>query len=113
MEFDGGLPVESLQAFWESIRPHLSAIVLALTWVGIVFTYFRKRSHWRAKRFADQVNFSLNFVAEGTLQLRTLLETPTSRVWPNEHGVRIVLGAAKKSQPDQPFIILNDPLDMA
>jgi hypothetical protein len=105
--------VDTLHDVWEAIRPHLSAIVLALTWVGIVFAYLRKRSHWRTKRFADQVNFSLNYVADGTLQLRTLLETSTSRVWPNEHGVRVVLGAAKKTRPDQPFIILDDPQDMA
>jgi hypothetical protein len=50
--------METLHDVWEAIRPHLSAIVLGLTWVGIGFAYFRKRSHWRAKRFADQVNFS-------------------------------------------------------
>jgi hypothetical protein len=105
--------VETLHDIWEAIRPHLSGIVLALTWLGIAFAYFRKRSQWRVKRFADQVNFSLNYVADGALQLRTLLETSTARVWPNEHGVRIVLAAAKKTRPDQPFIILDNPFDMA
>lgn len=105
--------MDTLHLIWEAIRPHLSTIGLALTWLGIGTAYLRRRSHWRAKRFTGLVNFSLNYVASGTLQLRTLLETSTAEVWLNEYGVRIVLDAAEKTRADQPFIILKDPADMA
>lgn len=105
--------METLKAIWDTVRPHLSTIVLVLTWLGIALAYFRKRAYWRAKQFTSQVNFSLNYVADGALQMRTLLETSTTEVWLNDHGVRLVIGASKKTRSDQPFIILNDPEDMA
>lgn len=104
--------MNTLHTIWETIRPHLSTIGLVLTWLGIGLAYLRKRSHWRAKRFTGHVNFSLNYVADGVLQLRTLLETAASQVWLNDYGVGLVLRAAEKTRPDQPFIILNDPADM-
>ena len=84
-----------------------------LTWIGIATAYVRKRAQWRTKSFTGHVNFSLNYVADGTLQLRTLLETSTAEVWLNDYGVGLVLAASKKTRADQPFIILSDPVDMA
>lgn len=105
--------MDTLQWIWDAIRPHLGTIALVLTWLGIGLAYYRKRVHWRAKRFTDQVNFSLNYVDNGALQLRTLLETSTAEVWLNQYGVNIVLAAASKTRSDQPFIVLDDPADMA
>ena len=105
--------MDTLQVIWEAIRPYLSTVGLVLTWLGIGMAYFRKRSHWRGKRFTGQVNFSLNYVANGTLQLRTLLEASTTQVWLNDYGVGLVVRAAERTRIDQPFIVLNDPADMA
>ena len=58
------------------------------------------------------MNFSLNYVADNKLIMRTLLETSTTAVWLNEYGVKLVLQAAAKTRHDQPFILLKDPSDM-
>jgi hypothetical protein len=101
-----------LQAIFEYVKPHLASLGLVATWLGIVWIAWRRRRHWKEKRFVDQVNFSLNYVEDGKLAIRTLLETTASRVWPNDYGVKLVTAAAAKTRYDQPFIILKNPADM-
>jgi hypothetical protein len=98
-------------AAFEIIRPHLNTIALALTWLGIAIAYMRRRSQWRSKQFLARVNFSLNYVADNSLAMRTLLETTASEVWLNEYGVAHVLAAARRAAIDQPFLMLDDPSD--
>ena len=45
--------------------------------------------------------------------MRTLLETSAHQVWLNDLGVRQVVRAAERTTPDQPFVVLDDPADMA
>lgn len=104
--------METLLQIWDFIRGHVSTIILILTWIGIVLVYVRRRSDWMRKSFMSQVNFSLNFIQNGQLCLRTLLETTAPQVWLNSYGIRKVFKAASRTRPDQPFIILNDEEDM-
>jgi hypothetical protein len=104
--------VGAIRDFFEALRPYWSTLALLATWAGIGFVYLRRRSQWRRKQFLTQVNFSLNYVKDGTLAMRTLLERPASQVWPNEHGVRMVLAAAQKATVDEPFIVLRQAKDM-
>lgn len=98
---------------WDWVRPHLGTVGLAFTWIGIGLVYVRKRSAWQRKSFMNQVNFSLNYVQDNKLCLRTLLETTAPLVWLNDYGVNKVFKAAARTRPDQPFIILDNPGDMA
>lgn len=104
--------MEFLHQTWDTIKPHISTAVLAATWLGIAFVAIRRRRDWKSKRFANQVNFSLNYLIDGKLAIRTLLETTASSVWLNEYGVKLVTVASTKTRPDQPFIVLKDPADM-
>ena len=61
-----------LHELWDTIRPHISSIVLAATWVGIAFVAIRRRRDWKSKRFANQVNFSLNYLIDGKLANRSM-----------------------------------------
>lgn len=104
--------MDTLLTIWEYVRPHVAGLGLLATWLGIIIVYLRRRIDWKRKRFANQVNFSLNYVADNKLVMRTLLETTASAVWVNEYGVRMVAAAAARTRADQPFIVLKHPEDM-
>jgi hypothetical protein len=97
--------------FLDRMKPHWNTVALAVTWIGIAIVYFRRRSDWQKKQFLNQVNFSLNYVANGAPAMRTLKETSAQFVWLNEYGVKKVFTAALKTTVDDPFIRLDDQTD--
>ena len=100
--------VELLKSLWEH---HRNNVALAITWIGIVVVYVRKRILWRRKEFMSQVNFSLNYADAGRLMMRTLLETTAEKVWLNDFGAKLVAAAAQKTTVGHPFIALDDAKD--
>jgi hypothetical protein len=96
----------------DAIRPHLSTIGLVVTWAAILFYALRRRRDWKRKRF-DCVNVSLNYVVDGKLAMRTLLETTPREVWLNDYGIKLVLAAAARTHKDQPFVVLSNAADMS
>jgi hypothetical protein len=100
-----------LTAILDWVVAHIAIIGLVLTWAGIGLVYYRRRSDWAQKQFADQVNFSLNYVIGDMLAMRTLLECTVKDVWLNDFGVKKVRAAARLTTPEQPFILLEDQAD--
>lgn len=103
--------MENLQHLAEQFKHYWNTIALLATWVGILIVWYRRRTEWRRKQFLNQVNFSLNYVVNNTLAMRTLLETTAQLVWLNDYGVKAVFAAAGKTTVDHPFIVLDDPKD--
>jgi hypothetical protein len=95
------------------VRDHGAKLTAAVSWLGLGWLYFRRRSEWARKEFRQQVNFSLNYLIDGKLAMRTLLELPARDVWLNDRGVKLVLAAAGKTTADDPFLTLPDPADAA
>lgn len=93
------------------LKQHWNTFALLVTWVGIAIVWYRRRTEWRRKQFLSQVNFSLNYVVNNTLVMRTLLETAAQQVWLNDYGVKAVFAAAAKATIEHPFIVLDDPKD--
>lgn len=100
-----------LADFLEFLRLYGPSVALGATWAGIGFVWWRRRSDWGKKQFLSQVNFSLNYVQDDQLVLRTLVELPAAEVWLNEHGANLVAKASKKASVEQPFIYLANPKD--
>jgi hypothetical protein len=94
------------------VRQHVGTVGLLFTWGGIAWVYYRKRADWARKQFLTQVNFSLTYVRDGKMAMRTLLETTSQKVWLNDLGVKKVAKAAAKTTRDQPFVGVDDPTDM-
>src|SRR4051794_19569709 len=94
------------------LRHYGGSLSLAFTWAAIAWVYLAKRANWSRKQFVGQVNFSLNFVVDGQLVMRTLVEVPAQNVWLNDLGVAKVQRAANRTTSDQPFVRLPDPADM-
>ncbi len=103
--------MNALTWFLDLVKPYMSGLALLVTWIGIAYVALRRRVHWYNKRFVTQVNFSLNYVVGDQLLMRTLLETTAGRVWPNEHGVNMVLAAAARTTGANPIVILNTAAD--
>lgn len=82
------------------------------TWGGIVLYWVRSWYFWKRKQFLHQVNFSLNYVEDGVLMLRTLLEDTARQVWLNDYGVQLVEAAARGTTVKQPFLRLGNDDDM-
>jgi hypothetical protein len=104
--------MDFLKQIWHEISPHLAMLGFVATWFGIGLVYLRRRSEWRRKSFLNQVNFSMNYIEQGGLHIRTLFETTVAEVWLNHYGINQVTKAAGRTRPDQPFILLDNPDDM-
>jgi hypothetical protein len=100
-----------LGEFLEFMRPYWSGVALAATWAGIGIVWWRRRRAWQQKQFLSQVNFSLNYVQDNQLTMRTLLELPATEVWLSEHGSALVAKASKKTAIEEPFIRLKEVKD--
>jgi hypothetical protein len=96
----------TLNDLTEFIRLYGPTVALGATWAGIVYLWWQRRRAWTHKYFLSHVNFSLNYLQDGTLAMRTLLEMPGEEVWLNEHGVELVNAASLKTTVEQPFIQL-------
>jgi hypothetical protein len=103
----------SARAIIHFLREYGGVLSLLLTWAAIAWVYLAKRANWSRKEFLGQVNFSLSYVVDGRLVMRTLVEVPATSVWFNDLGVAKVQKAAARTTPDQPFVRLPDPSDMA
>lgn len=94
-------------AFLDWIKENWDLIALLVTWSGIIGVWWKRRREWRRKSFLRQVNFSINVIHDGTLELRTLMEQTARDVWINEHGVSLVVDAAERTTVEQPFLKLQ------
>jgi hypothetical protein len=103
--------MDALWKVWDFVRPHLASVGLAATWAGIALVAFRTRRDFSRKRF-EVVNVSLNYVVDGKLAMRTLMEVTPKEIWLNDYGIKLVLAAAKKTTKEQPFVVLENEADM-
>jgi hypothetical protein len=88
-----------------------SVVALIATWIGFAVVYIKRRTAWRRKQFLNQVNFSINYLSNDTLAMRTLVESKAQDVWLNEYGVNRVFAAAQKTTVEHPFIVMDDQTD--
>lgn len=104
--------MDVIRSVIDFLRTYGGGLGLAFTWGVIGWVYLVKRSDWSRKQFLGQVNFSLNFVVDGQLVMRSLVEVAAQNVWLNDLGVKQVVKAASKTTTDQPFVRLSDTADM-
>ena len=80
--------MDNLREVLNFLRNYGPPIALGITWVTIVLVWYGRRARWLRKEFMSQVNFSLNYISNNSLMMRTLLETTTDKVIMNEWGVK-------------------------
>ena len=93
---------------WQILRDHWLKWVISfvLLFMGTWWGRRRASAEWERKRFLDRINFSLNMIHDGMLQIRTLVEKNCKEVFLNEVATERVLMAAKKTTPQNPILPL-------
>jgi hypothetical protein len=95
----------------EFIRLYGPTVALGATWAGIVYIWWQRRTAWKQKHFLSRVNFSINYIQDDALAMRTLLELPADEVWLNEHGSQAVTDASRRTTIEDPYVQLQDAAD--
>lgn len=103
--------MELLKKIVDFVVAHAGAIGFVATWAGIIFVRWQRRRAWADKKFETQVNFSLSYVVDDVLVIRTLHEAKTSEVWLNEYGISLLMSASKRTTVDNPFLSLPNASD--
>lgn len=98
-----------LDQLWTILREHwLKALVsLVFLLIGSWWGRRRARREWERKRFLDRLNFSLNTIRDGKLEIRTLAEMNCRDVFLNEFAAECVQAAAAKTTRANPLIPLE------
>lgn len=79
-----------------------TGIVFAV--VGWWIAKLRANRQWQQREFYHRINFSLNSIVEGVLQIRTLSEKTCDDVFLNETAVEQLVKGAQKTKPGLPLI---------
>lgn len=96
------------QDVWHFFRSHWASALYSLAFL-IVGTWWgrrRARREWANKRFLDRLNFSLNTIGGGTLQIRTLAEMNARDVFLNDVAVERVIDATRRTTATNPLLPL-------
>ncbi|MEM1063489.1 MAG: hypothetical protein AAGJ97_14285, partial [Planctomycetota bacterium] len=80
----------------------------AVTAATTLLTLYRARRAWRRREFYDRINFSLTFVDDGVLKIRTLAEDEVGRVFLTKPAADRVVKSATRTTPDDPTLPLPD-----
>jgi hypothetical protein len=113
---------EFLHYLGELAERHWSQIALTLIglWFGAWWGRRRAARQWKRKEFLDRLNVSLNILADGKLQLRTILEDGQEAILLNKIAVDKIQEASKKTteanpllplEPDDAWYLLNAVLN--
>lgn len=79
-----------------------------LTFLTVLPAYFRARYLFRRRMFLTRLNFSLNFIEDGTLRFRTIRESDLAHVLLNNaHAIRLLIKTARAKRPGA-FLIFRD-----
>ena len=96
------------EAINDLIKEHwvkaLTGIAFAIA--GWWIARFRANRQWQQREFFHRINFSLNSIVDGILQIRTLSEKTCDEVFLNEAAVKQLVKAAQETKPGLPLIPL-------
>ena len=95
---------------WTILREHwLKALVsLAFLLLGTWWGRRRARREWERKRFLNRLNFSLNTLRDGKLEIRTLAEMNCRDVFLNDYAAERVQVAAERTTRANPIVPLDE-----
>jgi hypothetical protein len=93
--------------FLEYFKDNWDQLALLATIVLVLLAYWKSRSVWKTRDFLGRINFSLNYIQENGLKIRTLQESNIDEILlNNSHGRRMVLRAAGRTTLKKPFLEL-------
>lgn len=83
-----------LQSLMDYLHDHVTKILTGfiLMGVGWYFGNWRARSRWQKREFYNRINISLNYIRNGKLIIRTLMEDTCQEIFLNEVAVQKAAG---------------------
>jgi len=100
--------MELLNQCFTWVLRYWEPVVALLTLIVVIRTYRKSRIIWSSRNFLGRMNFSLNYIQDNTLKIRTLREADIDQILLNNpHGKRVVLKYARRhTSLDNPFLEL-------
>jgi hypothetical protein len=93
----------------EYAKDNWDQLALLATICLVLLAYWRSRSRWKTRDFLGRINFSLNFIQDNRLKIRTLQENTIDDILLNNtHGRRMMLKAASRTTLEKPFLDLPE-----
>ncbi|HEX3654348.1 MAG TPA: hypothetical protein VHV55_01005 [Pirellulales bacterium] len=91
------------------VERHWSQIALTLLglWFGAWWARRRAARQWQRKEFIDRLNVSLNIIADGKLQIRTILEGSHEEIFLNRIAIDKIQHAARRTTEANPLLTLD------
>jgi hypothetical protein len=101
---------EIAKTVFSEIQQHILKIVVGFVLMGLgwFIGHRRARANWQKREFYDRLNFSLNYIENGTLRLRTLLEKQCEEIFLNKAATDVVLKVAKSATEANPILPLPE-----
>ena len=95
-----------IRALSDLIDEHWVKFVTAAAFTAVGWLIARRRAarDWQKREFFDRINFSLNSVRDGTLQIRTLAEKSCSDVFLNKVATDQLLKLAQQTTAEDPIL---------
>ncbi len=92
------------------IQQHIVKVIVGFVLMGVgwFIGHRRARHNWTKREFFDRLNFSLNWIEEGTLKLRTLSERHCEEIFLNKPATEVVLKAARAATEANPILSLSE-----
>jgi len=101
---------DAVRIIVSEVQQHLLKIIVGFVLMG--FGWFighrRARANWQKREFFDRLNFSLNYLENGTLRIRTLAEHQCEAIFLNKAATETILKAAKAATETNPILPLPE-----
>ncbi len=99
-----------LKTVVSELQQHIVKVVVGFVLMGFgwYLGHRRARHNWTKREFFDRLNFSLNWIEDGTLKLRTLSERHCEEIFLNKPATEVVLKAARAATEASPILSLSE-----
>jgi hypothetical protein len=89
-----------METITQFIKDYKEIIALIFPLLVTLWVLVRTQRRWLQRRFFDRVAVSLNYVVNGSFEIRTLQERSCMEVFRNSSVVNLIIAAAKKKNEE-------------
>lgn len=102
--------IDLIKFLASEVQQHILKVIVGFVLMGIgwFIGHQRARQNWTRREFYDRLNFSLNWIEDGTLKLRTLSERHCEEIFLNKAATEVVLKAARAGTEAHPILALPE-----
>lgn len=101
---------ELLKTIVSEVQQHFVKVIVGFVLMGAgwYLGMRRARHNWVKREFYERLNFSLNWIEDGTLKLRTLSERHCEEIFLNKPATEVITKAARAGTEANPILSLPE-----